>query len=133
MSVLLKVLYLVTGLSLKEMVDAANAQRMRRIEILERRHESYGTYRPNPALEKGSAAAHRAIMEQQHAANVAPIRRKLRRQIGALHWLPFVFWLLVFCGSVGLTVYLELNPRVEQEQSHAVPRGTQAADGDPGR
>ena len=100
---MIKVLYLIAGILLKQTVDEIKFLVALYIEHLKKYRESLETYRPNPALQAGTKEASRAIREHEHRMSVEPAVEKISRKILILRCVPLVFYLL---GAAALTIWI---------------------------
>ncbi len=98
---MIKLLYLLVGISLKQTVDELKSVVQEHIASLKEQRENVKTYKPNPALIAGTQEAHRAMMKAQHSSDVAPQVRGLTRRI--------FFWRLVplglYVSATGALIY----------------------------
>lgn len=102
---MVKLLYLLAGIALKQAVDEIKAVTTEYVENLKKDREVVATYRPNPAILAGSPEAHRVVAQAQHAAMVAPEVRRLSRKILIVRLLPLAAYVL---ATIGLVVWIAI-------------------------
>lgn len=111
---MIKLLYLLAGISLKQTVDEFKALFQRYVDNLEKRKEDTATYRPTPALLQGSPEAHSFMCEAEHRNRVAPEVKKLRKRIFIVRLLPFFAYLILTLSFISVIVYLESTAEVAE-------------------
>ena len=98
---MIKLLYLLVGISLKQTVDELKGLVQEHITNLKERRESVRTYKPNPAVLAGSPEAVRTMMAAQHACDVAPTLRTLSRRIFWWRLVPLV----IYAATTGILLW----------------------------
>lgn len=83
-----RLLFLLIGILLKQTLDEFKELMKQRIADLEKERESRAEYRPVPALQKGTAEAHSAILRAQHEQSARPEVEKLTRRIKRNRCVP---------------------------------------------
>lgn len=104
---MIKVLYLLLGISLKQLLDEIKSVTNERIKQLEKNREIIGTYRSPGAILKGTPEAAFAEEEHRYKAGVAPELKKIGHKIRCLRLIPLVGYLVLTSGLLGWIVYLE--------------------------
>jgi hypothetical protein len=104
---MIKLLYLFAGLTLKQTVDELKALTTAKIDDLQRQYDSLREFRPNPALEMGTAAAHRAVAESMHQSQVGPELATIWRKIRRIRMIPVIIYGLLTASLLVLIWWLE--------------------------
>lgn len=102
---MLKLLYLLVGITLKQTIDEIKALANQYAAMIEQRSKNIQEYKPIPALEYGSVEAHRAIAEHQHRLAVKPEVSKLARKIRLVRWVPVIIYGLL---TIGLSITIAI-------------------------
>lgn len=92
---MIKVLYLLVGICVKQTIDEVKTLTEHRIKHLEAVRSARGTFRPLPALQAGTPEAHMAIQRARHQREAQPEIQKLSRKISRLRFIP----LLIYAGA----------------------------------
>ncbi len=100
---MIKILYLLAGIMLKQTVDEIKALLVEYGENLKRRREAIATYRPVPALMEGTAEAMRAVNEARHEERMRPYVDRLSTRILIVRLVPGILYAL---STVGLFVWI---------------------------
>jgi len=109
---MIKILYLLAGICLKQTIDEIKAVVSEYVDYLKQYRESIQTYRPNPALLKGSPEAQRAINEHEHRGRVQPEVERLTHRIRLVRLIPLVVYAAITIGLLVFIAVLELrNPQ----------------------
>lgn len=104
---MVKVLYLLAGISLKQTIDEAKAVWQRHIDRLIANRDSLKEYRPNPAIMAGSREDFEMQGRWRHQAIVAPDVAKMTKRINRLQWLPLICYSLFTVALVAGIMYIE--------------------------
>ena len=99
---MVKMLYLILGLALKQTVDEIKSLVGQKVEKLEKVRDAVGTYRPNPPLEAGSREAHSAIARANFEVRVAPDIEARNRVIWRWKAIPLVVYLIIDLATMAL-------------------------------
>ena len=117
MSGVLKLIYLLAGLSLKETIDSLRAIWKSELEHLEQQKAILKEYKPNPAVLAGSQEAYETIARAQWAADAAPHIKEMNRKIARLKLLPVIAWGLSTVILVVLIIWIEMqSPEPDQQR-----------------
>ncbi len=113
MSGLLKLLYLIAGLSLKETIDSLRSIWKSQLEHLEQQKAILKEYKPNPAILVGSQEHHEMMARVKWQADAAPHVQEMNRKIARLKWLPVIAWGLATLTVIALICWLESQAPTE--------------------
>lgn len=111
MSGFLKLLYLFTGLLLKQTVDELKSLNEFQVEVLERRKEAIKEVKLPPAIMQGTPEAAKAMHRWQHQAHVAPEVAAISRKIWWRRRLPLAIYAATTLLCMAVIWYCEtINP-----------------------
>ena len=106
---MIKLLYLFVGVTLKQTIDELKALSIARVESLQKTYDAVREYRPNPAVQYGTAAAQRAIAESVHQSTVGPELVGISRQIRIMRMVPLIIYALLTAVLFLLIYWFESN------------------------
>jgi hypothetical protein len=106
---MIKVLYLLAGVLVKQLIDEIKVLAAQHVEELKKYREAIATYRPVPALVAGSPGALRAIAEAEHEARVGPEVHRLDRRIRVYRLIPAAMYALLTAGVLVWIIILEFQ------------------------
>ena len=102
---MVKILYLLVGITLKQAVDEIEAVANDYRNRLEKDREGVAAYRPNQAIEAGSPDDFRIRAEHEHPARVEPQLKRLDLRIRLVRFVPLVLYVL---ATIGLFVWIAI-------------------------
>ena len=76
---MIKILYLMVGVGLKQTIDEIKSLTTEYVEYLKQYRDKIQTYKPLPALQRGTIEAHQAIAEHEHREAVRPEVEKISK------------------------------------------------------
>jgi hypothetical protein len=95
---MVKILYLLAGIALKQTVDEVKAVMNVYVQYLEKYRENVQTYKSNPAIQAGSVEAHRVIAMHKHQMSAAPEVKRLSRKILIVRAVPLAAYMALTIG-----------------------------------
>lgn len=96
---MIKVLYLLAGIMLKQTVDELKSVVQEYVAFLKANRDSIQVYRPNPAIQAGTLEAYGAMRAHEHRGQIQPEVMRLTRRILLVRLLMIAFY-------VGVTISL---------------------------
>ena len=111
---MVKLLYLLLGLSLKETLDSGHKLLDGWRERLEKQRASWEKPPPGvPALLKGSpeaaSAIARAVREGDHRKQAGPVLAKINKKLRIIAWVPFACWGTLTFVLLGVVSWIEYH------------------------
>lgn len=106
---MIKLLYLLTGIALKQTIDEIKSLVNEYVNYLARYRESIQQLPPEPGTESSSAKERRAVAEHEHRVKMRSEVVRLTWKIGYVRLVPALIYLLLTIGLVIWIVMLELG------------------------
>ena len=104
---MIKLLYLLVGILLKQTVDEFKVLIQHKISDLEKLRDEFAEYRPNPAVRAGSQEAYSAIARAQQREAAQPQINRISRQIRRYRVLPVIGYASLTLVLIGVIAWLE--------------------------
>lgn len=104
---MIKLLYIIVGILLKQTIDEIKALNNGRLEKLNEAYEDTAAYRAAPAAVYGSKEAYSSILRAQHAERVQPELQKIPKMINSQKFIPLAVYAVFTILFLGWVSYLE--------------------------
>ncbi len=102
---MVKILYLLAGIALKQTVDEIKFLTGEYVNYLKGYRDAVATFRPAPAARQGSVEAYHIIAASQHQQAVGPLVQKMNRKILLIRLIPGICYAI---ATIGLFIWIAI-------------------------